>query len=153
MRGLEILPACAYPGHSRLTEKEPPMIVKQPRRTMEFGEQDEDFIKKLAGDIGCHYNKASDRTYNLNTFNTEIQGERGIFAWVHKEDSDFFWVATRKVWVEQAKAKAMAGRKMSGINCFPRDKQHAEDSVCFNIKDDYQKTVRVLSLINKNASA
>ena len=125
------------------------MIAKQPRRTMEFGEQDEDFIKKLARDIGCQYSKANERTYNLNKFKSDIQGEMGVFAWVHKEDRDYFWVATRKIWVEQAKAKALAGRKKSGVHCFPRDNQHAEDSVCFDTKDDYQKTVRALSLINK----
>ena len=125
------------------------MLVKKPRRTMEFGEQDEDFIKKLAGDIGCHYSKANERTYNLNKFKSDIQGEMGVFAWVHKEEEDYFWVATRKVWVEQARAKALAGRK-ARISCFPRDIQHAEDSVCFNMKDDYQKTVRALSLINKS---
>jgi hypothetical protein len=127
------------------------MIAKKPRRTIEFGEQDEDFIKQFAKDIGCYYSKANERTYNLNKFKSNIQGEMGVFAWVHKEDRDYFWVATRKIWVEQAKAKALAGRKKSGINCFPRDTQHAEDSVCFNIKDDYQKTVRALSLINKSA--
>jgi len=125
------------------------MIAKQPRRTMEFGEQDEDFIKKLAGDIGCHYSKANERTYNLNKSKSDIQGEMGVFAWVHKEDSDYFWVATRKIWVEQAKAKALAGKKMSGINCFLRDIQHAGDSVFFDTKDDYQKTIRALNLINK----
>jgi hypothetical protein len=125
------------------------MIDKKPRRTMEFGEQDEDFIKKLAGDIGCHYSKANDHTYNLNKFKSDINGEMGIFAWVHKEDRDYFWVATRKIWVEEAKAMALAGRKRSGTNDIPRDTQRAEDSVCFNMKDDYQKTVRALSLINK----
>ncbi len=125
------------------------MISTKPRRTAAFGEQDEDFIKKLAGDIGCHYSKANDRTYNLNKFKSDIQGEKGVFAWVHKEEHDYFWIATRKIWVEQARAKTLASRKMSGINCFPRDNQHAEDSVCFNTKDDYLKTVKVLSLINK----
>ena len=125
------------------------MITKQPRRTLEFGERDDDFIKKLAGDIGCHYSKANERTYNLNKFKSDIQGEMGVFAWVHKEDSDYFWVATRKIWVEQAKAKALAGKKISEINCFPRDIQPAGDSVCFDMKDDYQKTVRALSLIGK----
>jgi hypothetical protein len=129
------------------------MNDKKPRRTMEFGEQDEDFIKKLAGDIGCHYSKANDRTYNLNKYKSGIQGEMGVFAWVHKEEKDYFWIATRKVWVEEAKAKALAGRKRTGVNCFPRDNQHAEDSVCFSTKDDYQKTVRVLSLIKKSMSA
>jgi hypothetical protein len=125
------------------------MIDKQPRRTMEFGEQDEDFIKKLAGDIGCHYSKANGRTYNLNKFKSEVQGEMGVFAWVHKEDRNYFWVATRKIWVEEARAKSLGRRKVPVTNCFPRDIQHAGDSVCFNIKDDYQKTVKALSLINK----
>jgi len=124
-------------------------MVKQPRRTIEFGEQDEDFIKKIAVDIGCHYSKANERTYCLNKFKTDIQCETGVFAWIHKEDRNYFWVATRKIWVEQAKAKALAGKKMSEINCFPRDIQRAEDSVCFDMKDDYQKTVRALSLISK----
>ena len=115
---------------------------------MEFGERDEDFIKKLAGDIGCHYSKANVRTYNLNRFNSDIHGEMGIFAWVHKEDNNYFWVATRKSWVEQARVKALAGRK-HGLSCFPRDTQHAEDSVCFDTKNDYPNTVRALSLINK----
>jgi hypothetical protein len=139
--------------HSRKSEftgKELPMISKRPRRTLEFGEQDEDFIKKLAVDVGCHYSKANERTYNLNKFKSDIQSEMGVFAWVHKEDRDNFWVATRKVWVEEAKAKVLAGRKKSGISCFPRDNQHAEDSVCFDIKDDYRKTVQALNLINKS---
>ena len=125
------------------------MMSKQPRKTMEFGEQDEDFIKKLAGDIGCYYSKANERTYNLKKFKSNIQGKMGVFAWVHKEEKDYFWVVTRKVWVEQAEAKVLASRKMSGLNCFPRDIQHAEDSVCFDTKDDYQNTVRALSLIKK----
>jgi len=126
------------------------MIAKQPRRTMEFGGQDEDFIKKLAGDIGCHYSKANERTYNLNKYKSDVQSEMGVFAWVHKEDFNYFWVATRKIWVEQAKARALSGRKKSGVGYFPRDIQHAEDSVCFDMKDGYQKTVRALSLINKS---
>ena len=116
---------------------------------MVFVEQDEDFIKKLARDVGCHYSKANERTYNLRKHKSDIHGEKGIFAWVHKEESDYFWVATRKIWVEQARAKAMSGRKKSRINYFSRDTQHAEDSVCFNMKDEYQKTVRALSMINK----
>jgi hypothetical protein len=125
------------------------MIAKQPRRTMEFGEQDEDFIRKLAGDIGCHYSKANARTYNLNKFKSDIQSEMGVFAWVHKEDRDYFWVTTRKVWVEQARARAIVGKKVSGIKCLPRDTHHAQDSVFFDTKNDYQNTVRALNLINK----
>ncbi len=125
------------------------MIDKQPRRTMEFGEQDEDFIRKLAKDVGCHYSKANERTYNLKKRASDVQSEMGVFAWVHKEEDDYFWVATRKIWVEQARAKAISGRSKTKANCFSRDTQHAEDSVCFNVKDDYQKTVRALTMINK----
>jgi hypothetical protein len=117
---------------------------------MEFGAQDEDFIKKLAEDIGCHYSKANERTYNLKKYKSNIQGKMDVFAWVHKEAKDYFWVATRKIWVEKAKAKTLVGTRMSGINCFPRDIQHAEDSVSFDTKEDYQKTVRVLNLIYKS---
>ena len=126
------------------------MTTKQPRRTLEFVEQDEGFIKQLASDIGCYYSKANERTFNLKKYKSDIKGKTGIFAWVHKEDNEYFWVATRKIWVEEAKAKILAGRKKPGINCFPRDIQHAEDSVCFNTKDDYINTVRVLSFINKS---
>ncbi len=125
------------------------MITKQPRRTMNFGEHDEAFIKKFAKDIGCNYSKANEHTYNLNKFKSDIPSEKGIFAWVHKEDRGYFWVTTRKIWVAEAKTKAMSSRKKSGINCFSRDTHHAEDSVCFNVKDDYQKTVEILSMINK----
>jgi hypothetical protein len=125
------------------------MIVKKPTRTMEFGEQDEDFIKKLAGDIGCHYSKANERTYNLKKHKSHVQSEMGIFAWVHKQEDDYFWVTTRKTWVEQARAKAISGRNKSKVNTFSRDTQHAEDSVCFDMKDDYQKTVRALIMVNK----
>ena len=112
-------------------------------------EEDEEFVKKLAKDVGCHYSKANIRTYNLNKHSSDVQSEMGVFAWVHKEEKDYFWVATRKIWVEQARAKALSGRIKSRTNCFSRDTQHAEDSVCFNMKDDYQKTVRALSMINK----
>lgn len=116
---------------------------------MEFSEQDEDFIKKLAKNIGCHYSKANERTYNLNKSNSDIPSEMGVFAWIHKEENNYYWVSTRKIWVEEAKAKVLAGRKKSAINYFPKDTEHAEDSVYFNVKDDYQKTVKALSLINK----
>ena len=114
---------------------------------MEFIEHDEDFIIKLAKDIGCYYSKANERTYNLTKFKSDVQGKQGVFAWIHKEEKDYFWVATRKIWVEQAKAKALASKKISGFNGFPIDYQQAEDSVCFNTKTDYQKAVRVLSLV------
>ena len=125
------------------------MPVKTKTKTIEFGEQDKGFIKQLAKDIGCHYCKANGRTYNLNKFDSDIHSEMGVFAWVHKEDNDSFWISTRKIWGEEAKAKVLASRKTLGINCFPRDTQHAEDSVSFDTKDGYQKTVRALRLINK----
>jgi hypothetical protein len=119
------------------------------RKTVEFTKQDESFVKRLADDIGCYYAKANVRTYNLNKFNSDIRSEMGVFAWIHKEANDCFWISTRKIWVEETKARILARRKKSSINNFPRDTQHADDSVCFDINDDYQKTVRALSLINK----
>jgi hypothetical protein len=116
---------------------------------MEFLEQDEDFIKQIARDIGCYYSQSNERTYNLCKSDSNIPNKMGIFAWIHKEEKGYFWVATRKIWVEEAKAKTLASRKKPGINCFPRDNQHAEDSVYFDTKVDYDKTVEALSLINK----
>ena len=116
---------------------------------MEFGEQDENFIKQLAKDIGCYYYKANERTYSLNKSKSNIQGEMGVFAWVHKEEDDYFWVATRKIWVEEARAKALASRKKSTRSCFSRDTQHADDSVSFDTRDNYDKTISSLKLINK----
>lgn len=126
------------------------MINKKQRRTIEFVEQDEGFVRQLARDIGCYYCKANERTYNLNKINSEVHSERGIFAWVHKEANDCYWVATRKIWVEVAKAKVLSGRNKFGILSFPRDTLNAEDSVCFDMKEDYLKNVRALSLINKS---
>ena len=124
------------------------MVEKNPTKTIEFREKDEEFVKQLAKDIGCHYSKANGRTYNLNKFDSNVNGEMGVFAWVHKAEDDLFWVATRKIWVEKAKAKLLSDKDAPGIHCFPRDIQLAEDSVCLNTKDDYSKTIRVLSLIN-----
>ena len=125
------------------------MLAKKTTKTIDFVEQDEGFIKKLAKDIGCYYCKANERTYNLNKFDSDIHSEMGVFAWVHKEDNDCFWISTRKIWVEEAKAKVLASRKTSGINCFPRDTQHAGDSVNFDTQDGYEKSVSVLRLIKK----
>ena len=125
------------------------MPVKNKTKTIEFGEQDEGFIKQLAKDIGCHYCKANERTYNLNKFKSDINSKMGVFAWVHKEGSECFWISTRKMWVEEARANAMASRKRSGANCFTRDTQQADDSVSFNTQDDYEKTVSALKLIKK----
>jgi len=125
------------------------MTTKMPVRKMEFGEQDETFIKQLAKDIGCYYHKANIRTYSLNKLKSEVQGEMGVFAWVHKEEEDYFWVATRKIWIEAAKAKAIASRKSAKPSCFLRDTQHADDSVVLDTKDNYLKTVNSLKLINK----
>jgi hypothetical protein len=41
------------------------MIDKRPRKTIEFGEHDEEFIKQFAKDIGCHYSKAKESSHNL----------------------------------------------------------------------------------------
>jgi hypothetical protein len=125
------------------------MIISKPTKKIEFDEQDEDFVKQLAKDIGCYYCKANQRTYSLNKLKSAVHGEMGVFAWVHKEESNYFWVATRKIWVENARTKALASRKKSTANCFSRDTQHADDSVSFDTKNDYLKTVSTLKLINK----
>ena len=125
------------------------MPAKKTSKTIDFAEQDEGFIKQLARDIGCYYCKENERTYSLNKCDSDIHSEMGVFAWVHKEDNDCFWISTRKIWVEEAKAKVLAGRRASGINCFPRGTQHAEDSVSFDTQDGYRKTVSALKLVNK----
>jgi hypothetical protein len=125
------------------------VITKMPTKKVDFGEQDEDFIRQLAKDIGCYYCKANARTYSLNKFKSSIQGKMGAFAWVHKEGDDYFWVATRKIWIEAARAKAIASRKASKPSCLPRDIQHADDSVSFDTKDNYDKTVSSLKMIHK----
>jgi len=124
------------------------MVAKKPTRTMEFTDQDEGFIRQLSGDIGCYYHKASGRTYSLNKCDSDIHGEMGVFAWVHKESEDYFWVTTRRVWMEEAKTSALAGGRASTMTCFPRDTQDG-DSVFLDTRDGYQKTVRALKLINK----
>jgi len=138
-----LLKASAFMGKGAFT------MIKKPIKKMGFLEQDESFVKQLAKDIGCHYSKANERTYSLNKFGTDVQGEMGAFAWVHKEEKDYFWVATRKIWIEQARAKANAGKKTLKIGCLPRDIQHGEDSVSLDTRDSYQKTVGSLRLINK----
>lgn len=122
------------------------MPVNSKTKTMVFAEQDVDFINKLAGDIGCHFFKANERTYSLNKFASDVHGEMGVFAWVHKEGNDCFWISTRKIWVEAARARVTAGRN---LNCFARDTRQAEDSVSFNTQDDYDKTVSALRMINQ----
>ena len=123
------------------------MPAKNQTKTMEFTEEDEVFIKKLAKAIGCYYSKANERTYNLNRSDSDIQCKMGVFAWVHKDGVDSFWISTRKVWVEEAREKALSGRNSAGRNCFSRDTQRAGDSVNLNAKEGYQKTVSVLTLV------
>ncbi len=118
-------------------------------KKMAFVERDEDFVKQLARDIGCHYARANDHTYSLNKFSSDVHSEMGAFAWVHKEEKDYFWVATRKIWMEQAKAKDNAGRRALKMGCFPRDNHHAEDSVSLDARVNYQNTVSSLRQISK----
>jgi len=124
------------------------MVAKKPTRTMEFIDQDEGFIRQLSGDIGCYYHKANGRTYSLNKCDSDIHGEMAVFAWVHKESADYFWVTTRRAWMEEAKTSTLAGGRTSAMTCFPRDAQDG-DSVCLDTRDGYQKMVSALKLINK----
>jgi len=124
------------------------MTEKSQSKKMEFLAEDEGFITRLAQAIGCHYSKANDRTYNLNRHESAVQGEMGVFAWVHKEGDDAFWISTRKVWVEETRIKALAGKTSMYMNCFPRYTQRSGDSINFDTKNNYQKTVGVLTLMN-----
>jgi hypothetical protein len=99
----------SFSRRSGFTEQEVSMPAKNKTKTIELGEQDEGFIKQLAKDTSCYYCKANERTSNLNKFDSDIHSEMGVFAWVHKEDDDCFWISTRKIWVEEAKAKVLAG--------------------------------------------
>ena len=114
---------------------------------MEFAEKDEGFIKQFAKDIGCHFIKTNPRTYSLNKFASAVLGEMGVFAWVHKETDNYFWVATRKTWIEAARAGiGMAKRKSA---CLPRNTMHADDSVSFDTRENYEKTVSSLKMVLK----
>ena len=124
------------------------MAAKQPARTIEFTVLDEDFIRQLSSDIDCYYCKTNERTYNLTKYNSSIRSEMGVFAWVHKEAEDYFWVATRNVWVKEAQARAREGGKALEVTGFPRDIQDG-DSVCLDAKNGYQQTVRILRQINQ----
>ena len=123
------------------------MTVNQPKRTIAFSDEDETFVKQLAGDIGCRYSRSNERTFILNKYESEVQSKKGVFAWVHKESNNDFWVSTRTTWMEQARLKVLSLRDKSGMNCFSRTIKHGEDSICLDTKDDYRKTVAVLSLI------
>ncbi len=125
------------------------MIAIKPTRTMEFGEQDETFIKKLAKDIGCHYSMSNKTTYNLSRSDSNNKREMGVFAWVHKEDDEYFWVATRRAWMEEAKARVVACKEAIQIDCFPRDYDRNADSICLDTKDSYEGTIKALKLINQ----
>ncbi len=126
------------------------MIVKRPTRTIGFIEQDENFVKKLAQDVGCDYCKANEHTYKLNRSDADDSSGIGVFAWVHKEKDNHFWVSTRRVWVEEAKTRAVVAREEAPqVSCFPRDYDRHADSVCLDTKDNYVETVRALKLINQ----
>ncbi len=125
------------------------MITKIPSKKLEFCEQDESFVKQLAKDIGCHYSKANPRTYSLTKYSSAIQGEMGVFAWVHKQENNYFWVATRKIWIEAARIKAASGRRKNQPSCLRRDNHHADDSVSFDMRDDYNRTIGSLKLVHK----
>jgi hypothetical protein len=130
-------------------EKESFMVMKPPTKKMEFSEQDEIFIKQLAEDVGCYYSKANPRTYILNKTDSAVPGEMDVFAWVHKEESNYFWVSTRKIWIEAARAKDDADRKKTKPSCFPKDTQLANDSVSFDARGNYDQTVSSLKLVHQ----
>ena len=122
---------------------------KIPTKKMDFDEKDEAFVKQLANDIGCYYSKANPRTYSLNRHDSSVQGEMGVFAWVHKQEAAYFWVATRKVWIEAARAKENAGMVTPQASSFPRNNQRADDSVILDAKNNYDQTISSLRLIHQ----
>jgi hypothetical protein len=124
-------------------------MIKQPTKKIEFGEKDESFVKQLAKDIGCHYLQTNPRTYCLNKFKSDVQCEKGVFAWVHKEEKDYFWVSTRKVWIEAARSNARTIRKPAAPSCLPRNNRHADDSVIFDTRSNYEQAVSSLKMVSK----
>jgi hypothetical protein len=137
-----------------LPGKDVVMPIKTPVRKMEFAEQDENFIKQLAADIGCGYSKSNTRTYSLTKNTPAAGGEintdlptQVAFAWVHKEETNYFWVATRKAWIEAARVHDDAGRKKSAAPSFSRNTQHQDDSVSFDMRENYDKTVNSLKIV------
>jgi hypothetical protein len=117
------------------------MLIEKYRKTVGFTEGDEEFIKQIAIDIGCHYHKSNQTTYDLSTVQTEIPGKTGVFAWVHKEEKANFWIATRTTWLEEARLKS------AGAFC-PRGTKDG-DCVYFDTKADYRNTVNVLKIISQ----
>jgi hypothetical protein len=125
------------------------MTEKMPTKKMVFELNDEVFVKQLAHDIGCHFSKANPHTYSLTRSLSAIQGEMGAFAWVHKESENYFWVATRKIWIEKARSAANTNRRRSRASCLPMNTHRADDSVSFDTRANYDKTVSSLKLIHK----
>jgi hypothetical protein len=115
------------------------MKIEQQNKRVLFLEKDEEFVKKMAEDIGCTYVKSNSLTYNLCSFET-IPSNARIFAWVHKAEEDDFWVATRKLWLDEAKQKS------NGVHFPPQ----FEDGDCVSLKTkyDYPETIKILKLIN-----
>ena len=120
------------------------MKVEKQRKSVEFIEQDENFIKQISKDVGCHYYKTNKLTFNLSTFDTTKPGKISVFAWVHKEEEGNFWVTTRKSWLDEA-------RNISRKTHFPKNTQDG-DCISFGIKDNYRDTVKVLQLLNSKYS-
>ena len=116
------------------------MKVEKTRKSLEFIEQDEEFIKQIAKDVGCHYCKTNKLTFYLSTLNTATPSKASIFAWVHKGDKESFWVATRKSWLDKA-------RNASNSTHFPLDIQDS-DTISFDTAENYDDTIRVLKLLN-----
>jgi hypothetical protein len=117
------------------------MKIEEQKKTVEFADLDENFIRQISKDIGCSYNKANKLTFNLSTFDTVIPGNTNIFAWVHKDETNEFWITTRKNWLDEARNKS---RKTH----FPLDIRGG-DCVYFDTGDNYNDTVKVLKLLNK----
>jgi hypothetical protein len=115
------------------------MKTEKQNKKVAFIEKDEEFIRKMADDIGCGFLKSNALTYGLGN-PTALPSNFSAFAWVHKEEDDNFWVATRKLWMDEVISKS------SGMY-FPFNAKD-DDCVCFDTKYKYQETVKILKLIN-----
>jgi hypothetical protein len=120
------------------------MKAEKQRKSVEFIEEDENFVRQLSKDIGCYYRKTNKITFNLSTSETRIPGKVSIFAWVHKGEKDCFWVVTKKSWLDEA-------RNISRNTHFPPNIQDG-DCISLDARDNYNDTVRVLKLLNKEHS-
>jgi len=75
------------------------MIEKQnvPKGNVKFDLNDVAFIEQLCRDAGCYHHKDnSGYVESLQNYDSNIRGEMGVFAYIHKNSDGYYWVATLK---------------------------------------------------------